>query len=92
MWMNLPEAGVKLTMDSNIKLEEAEKQLLDAILSIELYPEANPEEADENIQAGEKMLPIVENLNRRGKLIQVTSFGKKANLRPLIKGRLEENR
>ena len=67
-------------MDRNINLTAFEKQLLDAILSIELYPDANPEEADETLQVGEKMLPIAENIRKRGKLIQVTAFGKKAEL------------
>jgi ubiquinone/menaquinone biosynthesis C-methylase UbiE len=61
-------------------LADAEKQLLDAVLSIELYPAANPEEADENVQQGEKMAPTAENLRKRGELIQVTSFGEQAPL------------
>lgn len=67
-------------MDRIINLTDAEKQLLDALLSIELYPDANPEEADETLQVSEKMAPIAENLRKRGKLIQVTAFGKKAKL------------
>ena len=59
---------------------DAEKQLLDAILSLEIAPYANPEETDVNISAGEKMLPSVENLRKRGRLIQVTTFGKQAKL------------
>ena len=67
-------------MDRFINLKDAEKQLLDAVLSIELYPDTNPEEADENLKVGEKMMPSAENLRKRGKLIQVTAFGKKAKL------------
>ena len=67
-------------MDRITKLTDAEKQLLDAALSIELYPDADPEEADETLRAGEKMLPTAENLRKRGELIQVTEFGKKAKL------------
>jgi ubiquinone/menaquinone biosynthesis C-methylase UbiE len=67
-------------MDRIVNITEAEKQLLDALLSIELYPDANPEEVDETLQANEKMLPIAENIHKRGKLIQVTTFGKKAKL------------
>ncbi|MFH2040564.1 MAG: class I SAM-dependent methyltransferase [Chloroflexota bacterium] len=67
-------------MKSSTDLSVAEKQLLDAILSIELYPAANPEEADENLQAGEKMTAIAENIRKRGNLIEVSTFGKKARL------------
>jgi ubiquinone/menaquinone biosynthesis C-methylase UbiE len=67
-------------MDKITNLTDAEKQLLDATLSIELYPEANPEEADENIPAGEKMALTAENLRKRGRLIQETTFGEKAQL------------
>jgi len=67
-------------MDGITDLTDAEKQLLDAILSIELYPDANPEEADETLQSGGKVLPIAKNIRKRGELLQVTTFGKKARL------------
>jgi ubiquinone/menaquinone biosynthesis C-methylase UbiE len=67
-------------MDSVTNLADSEKQLLDAILSLELYPGANPEEADENLQVGEKMAPLAENLRKRGKLIQDSTFGEQARL------------
>ncbi len=67
-------------MERCTNLSDAEKQLLDAILSIALYPDAHPEESDENLQAGEEMTAIAENLRKRGNLIEVSTFGKKAKL------------
>ena len=67
-------------MERCTNLSDAEKQLLDAILSIEFYPDAHPEESDEYLQAGEEMTAIAENLRKRGNLIEVSTFGKKAKL------------
>ena len=67
-------------MDRITHLTDAEKQLLDAILSLELYPNASPEEADENVQAGENMALTADNLCKRGRLIQVSTFGEQAKL------------
>jgi len=63
---------------TNTHLTNSEKQLLDAALSLYMHPYANAEEADENINSGEKLAPTIENLHKRGKLIQGLSFGKNA--------------
>jgi cyclopropane fatty-acyl-phospholipid synthase-like methyltransferase len=67
-------------MDRTTELTDYEKQLLDAVLSLEMHPYANPEEAEGNIKAGERMAPNAENLRKRGQLIQVSTFGKNAKL------------
>ena len=55
-----------------LELSEGEKQLLDAILSIELFPE------DE--ETGEKLTNTLEDLRNRGILIQKYIYDKKARL------------
>jgi hypothetical protein len=55
-------------------LSEAEAQILDAILSLELFPYANQGETDENIKEGDQLFPTEENLRKREKLIQVTAY------------------
>ena len=67
-------------MDESYNLCDSEKQILDAVLSLELYPQATPEEAEGDLQAGEDMRPTLENLRRRGKLIQEDTFGERGNL------------
>ncbi|MFW9991737.1 MAG: class I SAM-dependent methyltransferase [Candidatus Odinarchaeota archaeon] len=66
--------------ENMVQLSEGEKQLLDAILSLELHPEANKGEEDESIKQGEKLPPNPENLRKRGKLIQESASGKKEKL------------
>ncbi|MFW9915161.1 MAG: class I SAM-dependent methyltransferase [Candidatus Thorarchaeota archaeon] len=51
------------------QLVEEEKQILDALRSLELYPQANKEEEDENFKQGERLPPTAEYLHRRGRLI-----------------------
>lgn len=53
----------------NTRLSEDEKQLLDALWSLELYPQANKEEEDENFKQGERLPPTAENVRKRGRLI-----------------------
>ncbi|MFX1256104.1 MAG: class I SAM-dependent methyltransferase [Promethearchaeota archaeon] len=55
-----------------LKLPEEEKQLLDAILSIELYPDEE--------ETGKKLISTPENLLKRGKVIQEWALGKQAKL------------
>ncbi len=55
-----------------VKISEAEKQLLDAILSIELYPDEG--------ETGKKLISTPENLRKRGKVIQEWALGKQAKL------------
>lgn len=52
------------------QLSDAEKQLLDAILSLTMFPNANEEEEDENFKQGDKLPATKENLHKRGRLIQ----------------------
>jgi ubiquinone/menaquinone biosynthesis C-methylase UbiE len=59
-----------------IPLSESEKLLLDAIRSLELYPQADEEEADEHIVKGEILPSNPENLRKRGKRIHESVFGK----------------
>jgi SAM-dependent methyltransferase len=51
------------------QLSEKEKQLLDALWSLELYPQANKEEEDENFKQGERLPSTAENLHKRGRLL-----------------------
>jgi ubiquinone/menaquinone biosynthesis C-methylase UbiE len=60
-------------------LSKGEKQILDAILSLEIHPYANKEEENEKIKQGEKLSPFLENIHKRAKLIQQT-FDKQAKL------------
>jgi len=50
-------------------LSNEEKQILDAILSLEMYPSANKEEEDDETKQGEKLTPTIENISNRGRLI-----------------------
>jgi SAM-dependent methyltransferase len=60
-------------------LNESEKQVLDAVLSLELHPKANPEETDENTETGQRLLQTFQNLLKRGALIQVPTFEDSSN-------------
>ena len=51
-------------------LSKEEKQILDAILSLEMYPSANEEEVDKETKVGDKLVTTLENICKRGKLIQ----------------------
>ncbi|MFX0062429.1 MAG: class I SAM-dependent methyltransferase [Candidatus Hermodarchaeota archaeon] len=55
-----------------LQLSEGEKQILDAILSIELYPDEE--------ETGKKLISTPENLRKRGKVIQEWALGKQAKL------------
>lgn len=59
---------------NELPLSEEEKQLLDAILSIELHPYANKKEEDEKIKQGEKLLPTLMNICKRGQLIYLQTL------------------
>jgi ubiquinone/menaquinone biosynthesis C-methylase UbiE len=53
---------------NNFLLSKEEKQILDAILSLEMYPSANEEEVDEDTKKGDKLPPTIKNIYKRGKL------------------------
>jgi 2-polyprenyl-3-methyl-5-hydroxy-6-metoxy-1,4-benzoquinol methylase len=57
---------------NELELSEGEKQLLGALLSIELYPEDG--------KTGKKLATTPENLRKRGILVQKNVFDKKAQL------------
>ncbi|MHA2247104.1 MAG: class I SAM-dependent methyltransferase [Candidatus Hodarchaeales archaeon] len=61
-------------------LSDAEKQLLDAVLSLEIQPYANKEEIDEKIKQGERLVSTFENICKRGKLIQSIMSGTQLKL------------
>ncbi|MHA2307038.1 MAG: class I SAM-dependent methyltransferase [Candidatus Hodarchaeales archaeon] len=57
-------------------LSEEENQILDAILSLEMYPSATKEEENEKIRQGDLLIPTRENICKRGKLIHILSSSK----------------
>jgi SAM-dependent methyltransferase len=71
-------------MENN--LFEADKHILDALLSLETQPAANPEEADEVIKAGDEMPPTAQNLQKRANYIQQATFGERAEALDLTAG------
>ena len=58
-----------MNKNDEILFTKEEKQVLDSILSLEMYPSANEEEIDENTKIGDKLIPTLENIYKRGKLI-----------------------
>ncbi len=56
--------------NNNLLLSEAERQILDAILSLELAPIADKEEEDEITKKGDRLVPTQDNIRKRGRLIQ----------------------
>ncbi len=57
-------------------LSKEEKQILDASLSLEMYPSANKEEEDDETRLGDKLAPTLENICKRGRLIHRLSSSK----------------
>ena len=68
-----------MKLNNEIPLSEGEKQVLDAMLSLEIYPFANEEEEDEKIKKGDNIPSNRENLRKRAILIK-TSEGEEAKL------------
>lgn len=60
-------------------LSEEENQILEAILSLEMYPSATKEEEDEKTKQGDILIPIRENVCRRGRLNYKLSSSKKTS-------------
>ncbi|MFX1517802.1 MAG: class I SAM-dependent methyltransferase [Promethearchaeota archaeon] len=60
-------------------LSKEEKQILDSILSLELYPSANEEEVDETTKLGEILTPTLKNICKRGKLIHKSILSEKTS-------------
>jgi SAM-dependent methyltransferase len=58
-----------MNKENEFLLSEEEKKIIDAILSLEMYPSANKEEVDEETKAGDELAPTLENISKRGKLI-----------------------
>jgi ubiquinone/menaquinone biosynthesis C-methylase UbiE len=50
-------------------LSKEEKQILDAILSLEMYPSANEEEVDEETKLGDRLISTLGSIWKRGRLI-----------------------
>jgi len=51
-------------------LTEYEKIVLDAVLSLDLHPNANPEEVDDNTEPGQRLNITIRNIRKRGSLLQ----------------------
>ena len=62
-----------MTKKNELLLTEEEKQILDAILSLEMYPSANKEEEDKKTKKGNNLIPTQGNICKRGRLIQKLS-------------------
>ena len=70
-----------MTKKNEILLTEKEKQILDAILSLEMYPSANKEEEDEKIKKGDNLVPTQGNICKRGRLIQKLSLSEQTRIK-----------
>ncbi|UCG02702.1 MAG: methyltransferase domain-containing protein [Candidatus Heimdallarchaeota archaeon] len=55
--------------ENEFLLSKEEKQILDAILSLEMYPSANEEEVDEETILGDRLISTLGNIWKRGRLI-----------------------
>lgn len=62
-----------MTKKNELLLTDEEKQILDAILSLEMYPSADKEEEDDETKLGDKLTPTLESICKRGRLIQKLS-------------------
>ena len=65
--------GLIVIKKNQLLLSEEEKQVLDAILSLEMYPSAIKEEEDEKNKQGDKLVPTQDYICKRGRLIQKLS-------------------
>ena len=63
--------------NNKLLLSEEEQQILDTILSLELAPLADKEEEDEKTKKGDNLVPTLDNIRKRGLLIQKISPGEK---------------
>ncbi|MHA1543318.1 MAG: class I SAM-dependent methyltransferase, partial [Candidatus Hodarchaeales archaeon] len=66
-----------MTENNKLLLSEEEQQILDTILSLELAPLADKEEEDEKTKKGDNLVPTLDNIRKRGLLIQKISPGEK---------------
>ena len=58
-----------LEQKNELFFTEIEKQILDSILSLEMYPSATEEEADEKTNTGDKLVSNLKNIHKRGRII-----------------------